>query len=96
MYSFSFVMCLKVEREHGSAGQSLRAVLSRAESACPGLLYHVLHSLAGRAGLHHQNATLYAAVLRHQANIAPTDDGHYLSYGICDEFNFINPKKNCE
>uniref|UniRef100_A0A6A7FS81 Programmed cell death protein 10-like n=1 Tax=Hirondellea gigas TaxID=1518452 RepID=A0A6A7FS81_9CRUS len=80
----------KVEREHGSAGQSLRAVLSRAESNCPGLMYHVMHALATRAGLHHQNVALYASVLRHPANVNPADDGEYRITRTEERFQELN------
>ncbi|KAF2364819.1 hypothetical protein FHG87_004418 [Trinorchestia longiramus] len=82
----------KVEREHGSAGQSLRAVLSRAESTNPGLMYQMMHQLATRAGLHHQSAALYAAVLRYQANVNPTDDGEYRITRTEERFQELNKK----
>lgn len=82
----------KVERDHGSAGQSLRAVLSRAESNCPGLMYGVLQQLASRAGLHQKHAALYAAVLRHQAVVAPADEGEYRITRTEERFQELNKK----
>jgi len=79
----------KVERSHGSSGQSVRAVLSRAETANPGFLYCLMGQLASKAGL--PQSCLYAAVLRHHS-VAYTEDAEYRVTRSEDRFQELNRK----
>ncbi|KAL7646155.1 UNVERIFIED_CONTAM: hypothetical protein RMT77_003056 [Armadillidium vulgare] len=79
----------KVEKDHGTSGQTLRAAFTRVEATCPGFTYDLITSLVKKAEL---SVNMNEAILRLQGSLSDQESSDYRITRAEDPFQELNKK----